>query len=282
MKWTMTTVSFRYHLHSFAELMKFGADAGFQGIELWEPHWTRHADAILDYLQSNQQDALPIRVLSGYQDLTDLAQPTHQWQQQLRHKLEVCQQLNIPVLRLFTGQMSSAEANDSVWQAWLDRLDTLEHMAAERKVQVVFETHPGTLLDQPDAVDRFVKAITTRSWKQIGLNFDVYHVWEFGVDPLDYIQRWFPVIKHIHLKNASKRTSQFVFANVYHPAGDYSDLTELHQGQIDILPIMQYASDSGYNGAVTLEWFGLPSREQYQRELAYLEQVQVPAKQVLL
>lgn len=278
MKWAMTTVSFRFHLHSFTEIMRFAADAGFLAVELWEPHWIRNGREIMDYWRSRPPQAIPICALSAYQDLTDIQQPVELWNKQLLDKLENCRKLQIPVLRLFTGELSSALATKGVWLEWLDRLETLERMAAEMKVQIAFETHPGTLLDHTHAVDYFADEIWKRGWTQIGLNFDVYHVWEFGADPLAYAKKWFPVIKHIHLKNAKQRTPQFSFANVYHPMGRFDDLTELSSGAIDVRRIVRYMEEHGYIGAATLEWFGYPSMEHFRKELDNLRQIQLVEK----
>ncbi|MCD1259613.1 sugar phosphate isomerase/epimerase [Paenibacillus athensensis] len=271
MKWTMTTVSFRYHLLSYTELLELAAQSGFQGIELWEPHLLRHEAEIYRQAAEPAAGALPVHVLSAYLNGTDFTISADKWARDLGVKLNHCRKLGVPVLRLFTGTMSSAEADEQTWRRWLERLGQSETLAQEYGVQIAFETHPGTLLDRAEAVDRFVQAIASNRWRQIGLNFDVFHVWEFGV-PLECLQRWFPHVKHVHLKNAMNVTEQFAMANVYHPMGVYSDLAPLAEGVVDVEPVVALLQERGYDGAVTLEWFGLPSVRHFREEIGFLNE----------
>lgn len=274
MKWALTTVTYRYHLQAFSSIVENARDCGFNAIELWEPHYIRHREEI--EAQLRDEASLPIVVLSGYSDVTGSGQSTANWLEHLSEKMMICQRLRIPCLRLFTGNLSSGEAEESDWNRFIERVNAAQQLASRYDCEIVFETHPGTLLDTVESVNRFLSAVEHYGWDRIGLNFDIFHVWEFGADPLTCLQAWYPAVKHIHLKNARNRTMQFDFMNVYHPAGRYDELCTIQEGVYDIIPILHYLEVKRYSSALTLEWFGLPDNQFFEEELRYLKRHAVP------
>jgi 3-dehydroshikimate dehydratase len=271
MKWALTTVSYRYHLYSFDELVTMARACGFRCIELWEPHLKHNQYGILSHINNDQALSLPIEVLSAYQDLTDLTDL--QWQEKLERKMISCRQISTHTLRLFSGQLSSFDADEDDWKVWFKRLDYLESLSAKYKIKIVFETHPGTLLDSVQGVERLIEQIKLKGWENIRINFDVFHVWEFGIDPVEALQKWYPFIGHVHLKNASKKTEQFTFTNVYHPMGCFDELTSLFRGVVDIEPVITWLAQHKYDKTLTLEWFGLPDVKFFREELNHLNEI---------
>ncbi|SDJ16804.1 sugar phosphate isomerase/epimerase family protein [Alteribacillus bidgolensis] len=272
MKWSMATVSFRYSLYSFEELLELAKASGFQGVELWEPHLLR-SEQDFDIPQHHQKD-IHILVLSGYMDLTNFSNSySYNWLNDIKKKLEQCQSLHIPLLRLFSGSLSSHDMNWMQWKQWLDRVNQIDTLAKEYNVQVVFETHPNTLLDDYYSVCYFVDEIEKNQWNHIGINFDTFHVWEFGKDPLDCLKQWYPHVKHVHLKNAKQQTNDFVFSNIYHPIGNYRDLCSISEGIVDTEPLVKYLQSQSYDAAATLEWFGHPDLEFMKNEIRYLNEI---------
>ncbi|MBK9991855.1 MAG: sugar phosphate isomerase/epimerase [Verrucomicrobia bacterium] len=270
MIWALTTVSYRYHLHGFPEVLELARQSGFGAIELWEPHFRRNPSSVLAGIHN--EHGIPVTVFSGYQNLTDFSAGNLSWAKDLKRKLTDCQCVGARVLRLFSGALSSADAKEVDWQRWFDRIDYANSLAAQAGVELAFETHPGTLLDCVEGVVRFISAVRDRNWSQVGLNFDAFHVWEFGTDPLACLSSWYPHVKHVHLKNASRRTGQFAFTNVYHPTGCYDDLTPLCNGVVNIAALVAWLHVAGYTGAATLEHFGPPSVDYFREEIASLEQ----------
>jgi len=271
-KWTLATVTFRYHMHSYREIIRFTMECGGDGLELWEPHWLRHRQDVCQLAPT-----FPIYAMSAYLDLTDFT--LLGWKQRLHDKLEACHELDIPVLRLFSGSLPSNLAGERDWEQWYRRIEGMNRLAESYGVQVAFETHPGTLLDRAAGVDRLCQAITRNGWQQIGINFDAYHVWEFGENPRTVLDDWHPYIRHVHVKNAALRTKQFAMTNVYHPAGCYDELRPLSEGQVCIRAVIEGLCRYGYNRAVTLEWFGLPDGALLKSDLQYLRDLTAAYKQ---
>lgn len=268
MEWALTTATYRFHLLSYESVVARAKACGFDAIELWEPHLARHRPDIERAMRDD--GPLPIRVLSAYSDVTSPSTSFYAWREQLREKLISCRQLGIPCMRLFTGSMASHEAEESDWVRFIERVNEAEQLAEEFGCDIVFETHPGTLLDRAASVERFLACVETFGWTRIGINFDIFHVWEFGVDPLQCLRDWYPYVKHLHLKSARGRTKQFEFMNVYHPAGRFDDLCAIKEGVYDIHPVLRHLKLMRYGGALTLEWFGQPDDQFFKDEIVYL------------
>jgi 3-dehydroshikimate dehydratase len=268
MNWSITTITFRMRLYSLDDVVKLARRCGFGGIELWEPHW-RNAEADLQRWRE-KHPRVNLAVLSGYVDLTGPSAASGVWRAELERKMTACGALGIPLLRLFTGTTSGVDADDQLWSQFFERLQFVEDRAEEHGLQVAFETHPGTLLDSSAGVERLVERIRESNWQRIGINFDAFHVWEFGADPVESLQRWYPQVKHVHFKNASGRTPNFAPTNVFSPGGNFSDLKSLSDGVVSIPELVYYLCEAGYPGAVTIEWFGTPDAELLKREVAFL------------
>lgn len=272
MKLAMTTVSYRYHLYGFRDIAAIAQRSGFDALELWEPHFIRNQAAIFDYVEKGSLP-LPINVCSAYHDLTDFSHRNAHWAEEVFAKLLNCKRLGIPVLRLFTGGLPSRNAGEREWAEWLDRVAKIETYCQQFGIDTVFENHPGTLLDSVAGVERLLQAIDKRGWQRIGLNFDVFHVWEYGVDVLACLKSWYPYVKHVHLKNAYSGTEQFGFSNVYHPMGQYDEVSPLFDGVVKIDDIIRFLMQNAYAGNATLEHFASPSQEYYMSELKQLNKL---------
>jgi 3-dehydroshikimate dehydratase len=203
-----------------------------------------------------------------------------EWQAALQAKLDSCLTMGIPTLRLFTGTRSSADATELDWTRFFERVERMNELAAQAETMIVFETHPNTLLDAPSAVDRLVEMIRREGWTRIGINFDVFHVWEFGGGAVaQRLADWYDVVKHVHLKNALRPTSDFEMRNVYHPMGTLKDADSISRGVVDLAPVLQLLQDHGYAGYATLEWFGVVSESFYREELDRLNRMILVAKE---
>jgi 3-dehydroshikimate dehydratase len=243
MNWSISTITFRMRLYSLNDIGKLARHCGFGGIELWEPHW-QNSGAELNRWR-HKHPRVNLTALSGYQDLTGPSAKSGVWRSELERKMTACCALGIPLLRLFTGSTREAEADDALWIQFFERLQFVEDTAQRHGLQVAFETHPGTLLESENGVERFLSEISKAAWEKIGINFDAFHVWEFGVNPLACLQQWYPYVKHVHLKNASGKTPNFSPTNVFSPGGDFSDLTSLSEGVVKVSELVQLCPFSG-------------------------------------
>ncbi len=109
---------------------------------------------------------------------------------------------------------------------------------ADLGLQAVLHQHTGTMVEKRDEVYGIMDAIDTRVVKA---GFDVGQLLKGGVDPVQIVKDFLPVIEHLHLKD-------------YNGGEHYAGYCPLGQGKVDL------AGDSGPDGEQ-----GGPQRHGYGR-----------------
>lgn len=247
----LCTISFRHHLVSLPELATWAGGEGFEGIELWGVH-ARHLADRSDYNQRwIQARGLRIPMISDYLPLDGCEASA------LAKTRELCmlaQRWGAPRLRTFAGNRCSNEVSTAERNDLTRRLKRLCQCAAEYGLDLVVETHPGTLADTVPSTRQLLEQVDHPA---LGLNFDVVHIWESGACPLEGLLELEPWIRHFHFKNVRSRDllAEFAPANVYSPAGSRRAMVPLLEGACDYRPCLEYLQQQGSVDA-SLEWFG--------------------------
>ncbi len=250
MKLSLCTITFRHHLTSLDDLAVWAATNGFDGLELWGAH----ARNLADHPQRNAawlaDFGLRVPMVSDYLPLDgDPSVLTAK-------TLDLCRlagRWGARKIRSFAGTRSSA-ATDPVEKALLTaRLRAVCHLTADHGIDLVIETHPGTLADTLAGTKALIDAVDHPALK---INFDVLHVWEGGDDLIAARTTLAPHIAHYHLKNIRSRADLAVFApeNVYAAAGRRDGMVPLFEGAVDYRRFLHSFSDPEADAA--LEWFG--------------------------
>lgn len=251
MKLSLCTISFRHHLVSLEDLAVWAAGNGFQGIELWGAHArtmaavsNRGAGWLADF-------GLSVPMVSDYLPLDGAPDAL------VRKTLDLCrlaQRWGAGKIRTFAGGTGSAETPPERKIFIAERLRTVCGLAAGHGLDLLVETHPGTLADSLSATRALIAAVGHPALK---VNFDVLHVWEGGDDPVAARRVLRPHIGHYHLKNIRDRADLTVFepANVYAAAGRRDGMVPLFDGAVDYRRFFaDLADDPAAEGS--LEWFG--------------------------
>ncbi len=251
MKIALCTISFRHQLISLAELAIWAQANQFQGIELWGAHARNlagqpHYDG--DWLAGF---GLEVPMLSDYLPTegprTDIRQQTLALCALARH-------WRTSRIRTFAGRRGSRDTAPSERAAIVACLREQSIMAAEHGLELLVETHPGTLADCGASTLRLLEEVDHPAFR---LNFDTLHVWEGGDEPLTMLRQLRPHIGYFHLKNVRSRDELAVFnpANVYAAAGDRRGMVPLFDGCVDyrdfLAPLLEDPDVSA-----SLEWFG--------------------------
>ncbi|MBF8222880.1 sugar phosphate isomerase/epimerase family protein [Halomonas sp. 328] len=248
----LCTISFRHHLVSLPELAAWAADTGFDGIELWGVHARHLGDAPGNEAAALRHHGLVIPMLSDYLPLEgdEAAALAH-----TRRLCRLARYWGADKLRTFAGHRPSAALDRSERRALAQRLRRLTECVAEAGQTLVVETHPNTLADHPEATRALLDDVDHPG---LGLNFDVLHVWEAGVEPLAALRELAPWVRHFHLKNIDRheRLSVFAPANVYSPAGSRDGMVPVLEGACDYGPVLDWLARRREPMDVSLEWFG--------------------------
>lgn len=247
----LCTISFRHHLVSLPELATWAGAEGFDGIELWGVH-ARHLASRADYNQQwIQSHGLRIPMISDYLPLDGCETSALARTRQL---CMLAQRWGAPRLRTFAGKRGSEEVSTAERKDLTRRLKALCECVGEYGLDLVVETHPGTLADTVPSTRQLLEQIDHPA---LGLNFDVVHIWESGANPLEGLLDLEPWVRHFHFKNVRSRNllSEFAPANVYSPAGSRQAMVPLFEGACDYRPCLEYLQYRDHVDA-SLEWFG--------------------------
>lgn len=250
MNLSLCTISFRHQLRSLEEIASWGGKVGFRGIELWATHARSlmdQNDSLVKMLRSKQ---MHVSMLSDY---ISYEQSEKVFLEQGRSVLKLVTQWHCCKLRIFAGQLGSAELSELNYQSMILKTRALCEMASTMGVEILLEFHPNTYIDTLDSTLRFLEDVDHANLR---INFDVLHVWEAGEDPVFVFDKLNDYISHIHLKNISSRDLLNVFApaNVYAASGSREGMVPLFAGQVDYVNFIEKCNI--FDIDASLEWFG--------------------------
>ena len=148
-----------------------------------------------------------------------------------------------------TGYDSRPELDEAGWSLLLANLDRISALAAERGVRAVLHPHVGTMVENPDDVQRVLEG------SGISLCLDTGHLLIGGTDPAELTRQVPDRIAHVHVKDVDAGRArqvqdgrltytEAVRAGMYRPLG---------QGDVDVEAIARYLTREGYDGWYVLE-----------------------------
>ena len=251
MKLSICTISFRHHLHSLDQIAHWAQAHSFQGIELWgihaknladEPHYG--ADWLYAYgLETSMlSDYLPLEVSE-----CDLLTETKKLSQLAKH-------WGTKKIRTFVGKKGSAQTTKRERDKLVEKLHLIcEFLYAEGQ-SVLVETHPNTLADNLAST---IQLLEETNHPALRINFDVLHVWESGINPIEAMNQLGPYVSHFHFKNIASRSQLDVFSpnNVYAAAGSRKGMVPLFEGAVNYQDFLEELIPTMDVNA-SLEWFG--------------------------
>lgn len=112
-----------------------------------------------------------------------------------------------------------------------------------------FHPHIGTAVEKEHQIDRLLAET------EIDLCFDTGHHAFWDQDPLAYMERVFPRIAYMHLKNVDGAVRQRVLDGHLSIADSYGAgvMCPLPDGVVDIRAVMQLLVDRGFAGPIVVE-----------------------------
>lgn len=164
---------------SVSEWSAAAANAGFDGWELWEPHYFRAGDGEPENLA---RSSLPVRIFNSY--LIAGSDPDSDWERVVR------------AIRVLGPQVRSIKFNlGKAGKPWEEQADAALRWAEKLppEVRMLCECHPGTVIEEPQAA-----AAAFARWPEDRFGAIVH---PFADDPA-HIRRWFDAlgdrIEHLH------------------------------------------------------------------------------------
>ncbi|GBF73708.1 hypothetical protein PA598K_02022 [Paenibacillus sp. 598K] len=275
MRHALCTISYRHQLTSFGELVRLASRLGLDGIELWGVH----AGQLYEQERRQTEEGLrrllgagaEISMISDYIDLSPGADRDAARDRCLR-QLERARWFGAGRIRCFAGHRASRDLSDGEREAIVEQAVALGRLCLEAGVQLLLETHPGTLLDRLDVTARAMEQAEQACPGAVGLNLDVLHLWETGTSPLVGWQRLRRWTGSLHLKNIDRleHVSVFAPAQVYDASGSREGMRGLGEGAIDYRPLLTELSGQPIFGSI--EWFGADPTDRLARDLVWLRE----------
>ena len=111
-------------------------------------------------------------------------------------------------------------------------LDAVADLAAEHGLEASYHPHLGTMVETPDELERIMQGT------RIGFCPDTAHLAAGGGDPAALIRRYPDRLRHVHLKDISLATQQFL------PLG---------QGDLDLADVVRAVREAGYDSWLIVE-----------------------------
>lgn len=140
---------------------------------------------------------------------------------------------------------------DAAGWAGLTRMvrDAQALVEGEHGLKLSFHPHIGTAVERESQIDRLLDET------DIDLCFDTGHHAFWDQDPLAYMERVFPRIAYMHLKNVDGAVRQRVLDGQLSIAESYGAgvMCPLPDGVVDIRAVMQLLADRGFAGPIVVE-----------------------------
>lgn len=127
--------------------------------------------------------------------------------------------------------------------------DAQSFVEGEYGLKLSFHPHIGTAVEREGQIDRLLAET------EIDLCFDTGHHAFWDQDPLAYMQRVFPRIAYMHLKNVDGAVRQRVLDGQLSVADSYGAgvMCPLPDGVVDIQAVMRLLTDRGFSGPIVVE-----------------------------
>lgn len=176
------------------------------------------------------------------------------WTQSLRmtvHRFAECG-ADVIVLASATGGKdydSRPTLTREEWRTLFTSLDLAAEIAAEGGLRAVLHPHVGTVVQDPEEIDRVLEGTS------IPLCLDTGHVMAGGGDPSALATLAAERIGHIHLKDVSAEKAREVAAGslTYSEAVRSGLYRPLGHGDVDLVTIVSALVSAGYEGWYVLE-----------------------------
>ncbi|WP_025028633.1 sugar phosphate isomerase/epimerase family protein [Caldalkalibacillus mannanilyticus] len=272
MKVSLCTITFRHQLISFSDIVRFAHHFGFDGIELWGIHalnlFHYHRDETIESLRYMSTHGMKVSMISDYLDIAAEAD-FQQTLEKCRGLIQASKWFGAKQIRTFAGQKGSAEISTDERSQYVQRLYELCELCKKHDVDLLIETHPGTLTDRIDSTLSLLQEVNHSHLK---VNLDFLHVWESGTDPVDGYYLLKPWVQNYHLKNISSSDYLHVFQphNVYSASGSRQGMVSLWEGAVDFLPILEQIEETDHYASI--EWFGSNALQMLKEEIEWLKE----------
>lgn len=140
--------------------------------------------------------------------------------------------------------------DESGWRGLINMVGEARKLVEDEfGLKLSFHPHIGTAIEKEAQIDRFLADT------DIDLCFDTGHHAFWDQDPVAYMEKVFPRIAYMHLKNVDPAVRARVLSGELAVRGSYAAgvMCPLPDGAVDIQAVMRLLADRGFEGPVVVE-----------------------------
>lgn len=274
MKFSFCSIAFRNQKITLQEIFYILSKVGYQGVELWANHLNNGID-LATIKKRLEQNNLSVPMISPYLDLTS---DKVAWELSIKTAadyIQIAGFLEAPLVRAFTGTVGSRKATKIQEKNCTEGLKQICDIAAKQDIAIALETHPSTLVDNVYSTLTLLEKVKAPNLK---LNLDIYHMFEVHRDPLLVLDYLFPYVAHVHAKNAiltphEHHQEKHPLLHDPKPKAIFTGVKPLANGEMDYEPFVKELINRGFDGYLSVEWFGKKPEEAAVAELEYINSI---------
>jgi inosose dehydratase len=207
------------------------AAAGYEGVEVFDGNLAAFADrpeVITDVLGETGLELVSVYTGANFVYADVLPDEMHR----IRSTCELTERFGAS--RLVVGG-GARRASGTTWEDYGRlgaALDSVAHLAGEHGLEASYHPHLSTIVESPEELARLMDRT------RIGFCPDTAHLAAGGGDPAALIRQYPERLRHVHLKDVSLATRQFL------PLG---------QGDLDMADIVRAVAEAGYDSWLVVE-----------------------------
>ncbi len=187
--------------YSIESVLREVKEAGFEGVELFEPISKLGSPQALKALLDKY--GLKLATLSGN---LNLASSDNKDMGEAKEKVRFLNALKIDTFMLCGGWIKDPEEKTGInFEKFSERLETLSAFAQTLNVAVAYHPHLNCIAETKEDIDKLFKDV-----KFTKLCPDTAHLTAAGSNPIEVIDKYQKEIKLIHLKDWDAKAKRFV------------------------------------------------------------------------
>ena len=226
---------------------------GYEGVEVFDGNLAAIADtpeAFTDVLAEAGVELVSVYTGANFVYADALPDELHR----IRTACELAVRFGAGRLVVGGGARRAAGTSDDDYDRLAAGLDAVVDLAAEHGLDASYHPHLGTIVESPEELDRLMER------SRIGFCPDTAHLAAGGGDPAELIRRYGQRLRHVHLKDLSRETGEFL------PLG---------AGDLDLADVVRAVGEVGYDSwlIVELDSYQGDPRTAAEQSLSHLRQL---------
>ncbi len=240
----LCTIAFRER--ELEDVLLLASNAGFDAIELWgkRPHDPEDEKEACKVKEKAADMGLDIGVYGSYLRAGDL-----QDENEVASVFSKAAVLGAPLIRVWAGNKSALEADDSDWNKCLEDFRTLCRYAESEGVNLAVEMHEDSLADTAAGAKKIVESIDSPC---LGLNYQPLA--DMQTDEQERLKEVVQYVVNVHAQNWTKSSGQ-------------RRQSLIGEGFFDYKCIYRILRDAGFHGYMEVEFVRGDGSEAKERAL---------------